>query len=120
MTDQAKHDRHFQTYASWRRAVRTIEPGAFIDGGPDIACAPGIGDWDGAEGVIYADAVTPAPRYLIHIGDPAEGVANRAINPAHLYAQLHTIVGNAFAGVARGTDEARSLRLTVQAVTPKP
>lgn len=55
---EASGEKKFNTYAAWLRAVKAA--GATkIDGNKDIATAlnaqgKGVGEWDGAEGVIYA------------------------------------------------------------------
>jgi len=70
-TTEAKNhlgERSFQTYAAWKRACRAFNPKVYFDGDNDIAQAMvevggtggqhrSIGEWDGAEGVIYSHAV---------------------------------------------------------------
>lgn len=51
-----RDERTFQTYEAWRRAVKAIDPNARIEGDKDIADAAGIGEWDGARGIIYDTA----------------------------------------------------------------
>lgn len=52
-------ERVFKTYKGWLAAIKKLDAGAKIDGDKDIATAissinkRGIGEWDGAEGVIY-------------------------------------------------------------------
>jgi hypothetical protein len=49
-------ERTFQTYPAWKRAVKAIDPAAEFYGDKDIGGAKGIGEWDGAEGVIFDKA----------------------------------------------------------------
>ena len=48
-------EREFQTYEAWRRACRLINNNVQFEGDKDICQAkPGIGEWDGARGIVYA------------------------------------------------------------------
>lgn len=52
-------EREFTTYTGWRNAIKRIDPDAIIEGDKDIACAfngdhsQGLGEWDGAIGVVF-------------------------------------------------------------------
>lgn len=51
-------EKTYRTYAAWRRAILARWPNATFDGDADICSAfcrtIGIGEWDGAIGVIYS------------------------------------------------------------------
>lgn len=51
-------EKTFSTYSGWRRYVLKMWPNATFDGDADICSAfvrgIGVGEWDGAEGVIYS------------------------------------------------------------------
>lgn len=61
----------YTTFNSWKTAVRKYHPTAWFDGDQDISNAfigtkpykrketIGVGEWDGAEGVVFKDAVKP-------------------------------------------------------------
>lgn len=47
-------ERSFQTFEAWKRACKQINPSVVFEGDKDICQAkPGIGEWDGNEGIIY-------------------------------------------------------------------
>lgn len=46
-------DQEFQTFRGWVRAVKLINLNAVINGDKDIASVAGIGEWDGAKGIIF-------------------------------------------------------------------
>ena len=52
-------ERSFQTYEAWRKACKQINSSVQFEGDKDICQAkPGIGEWDGAEGIIYTKDAT--------------------------------------------------------------
>jgi hypothetical protein len=81
-------ERSFRTYEAWRAACKQIDPSVTFEGDKDICQAkPGIGEWDGNEGVIYnknKDAYTPtniksiaaAKAKSVAMGKAATGDAN--------------------------------------------
>lgn len=75
-----KGDRVYKTYAGWKRAVKAIDPKAQFYGDKDIGGAFGIGEWDGAEGIIYSDETRV--KILKHDPKmPAPGKVRR-VNPS--------------------------------------
>ena len=60
-------ERSFQTYEAWKKACKAINPNVQFEGGKDICQAkPGIGEWDGAEGIIYTKDAAPGNMVLAH------------------------------------------------------
>ena len=51
-------ERTFQTYNAWRASCKAINPNVQFEGDKDMCQAkPGIGEWDGNEGIIYTKDV---------------------------------------------------------------
>ena len=48
-----RHGGEYKTFTGWKKSIRSSFPNCFIDGDHEIACAPGIGEWDGETGVTY-------------------------------------------------------------------
>ena len=47
-------EKEYQTFTGWKRAVKNIDPSAAFYGNKDIGGAHGIGEWDGAVGIIFS------------------------------------------------------------------
>lgn len=62
-------NRTFRTHKAWRRAVKKHKPDAEFYGDKDIGGANGVGEWDGATGVIWKDAGKKAPVKEAHPTD---------------------------------------------------
>lgn len=59
--DALPGERTFRTYEAWRKACKEINLNVQFEGDKDICQAkPGIGEWDGAEGVIYTKDADPS------------------------------------------------------------
>lgn len=57
--EEAKNEmgeRMFSTYKAWVRACKALKPDVKFEGDADICQAFGVGEWDGATGVIFSDA----------------------------------------------------------------
>lgn len=54
--DETNHlgEKVYKTFAVWKAAVKAVKPDAKIEGNSSVANAPGAGEWDGKEGVIYS------------------------------------------------------------------
>jgi len=69
-------ERSFQTYEAWKRACKEINPSVQFEGDKDICQAkPGIGEWDGATGVIYGGTEDGA------LSDLFKGVIDPLLEP---------------------------------------
>jgi hypothetical protein len=74
-------ERSFRTYEAWKRACKEINPSVQFEGDKDICQAkPGIGEWDGAEGIIYntKDSKDSALSSLV---DLAKGIGKSLMEP---------------------------------------
>jgi hypothetical protein len=77
--DALQGERTFRTYEAWKRACKEIEPNVKFDGDKDICQAGKIGEWDGAEGVIYKTKDT-ADSNSFKEGDIVKIVNNESFN----------------------------------------
>ncbi len=53
-------DKTYETYAGWKRACKAVKPDVKFEGDKDICCAFHVGEWDGASGVVWKEAIERA------------------------------------------------------------
>ena len=57
-------EREYRTYGAWKAACKKANPNVSFEGDKDICDAkPGVGQWDGATGVVYLKKVNESGYY---------------------------------------------------------